>query len=719
MIKKANPLTPLLAIICILLFSNSLRAQSIDANPKAAIDATKMIESSNSKIYRARVLLEDYRNWPQSYELIRDVIKNDDTLNKVAKKKLEKAAGQIKYYLPSKWFSRTINSRHLIRPFLEASYLINEALMDSRIALNSSSDSEVPFVEQLLKSYFFPGNESAGRIEYPELDTYAFDLYSLTEKNIAQAKRERSDEENASGNNNDSDNNPANPPHLGGPRRDPRVGDYDLDDQQLNTRYKASNGFVLDLISKGVEISEITKEVSDLIKRYQVPKRVHNRYLELSLLLQAVVDPGTVLFDPQLQGFLKGVRLKVALGQTDNSAADELLSLRSELGNRAVVKTDDEVRVRLSYLMDMQRNNPYAKNGIELSLKEVKGTGRSILYAISTVSGEEQLALRTLQMAATIARDADQIKVVGTTLRAYPAIAKLQSLANISLSKLAAALPAAARAVNEMAIATNRGAIGASLRSLSWTLKGIVSIQNVGVKISQNLSPKALKLLAAAKNNKYVKNGSATGILTLAAAATQITIGVIEYRATDDTDEKFDIYIDTTARVAATATYMLPVVGWAAAALDLGHAFLGVPFETADVYKGYAWFVGEITLSFYGLSSVKVKMIEAEAALNLPRNNIFFERYGKLRRNEVASYESTKKSLVNLRAELQQVALNEMSFLYIAHRTFASSTDYSFGERIETHHRSLISNLKMVASIETMLNERLLEFGDVASNDEN
>ena len=110
-----------LLILGALFCFQTVQAQEIDSDPKSAINDTRMIESANSKIYRARVLLEDYRNWPEAYELLRTVIKNDDTLNKVAKKKLEKAARQVKYYLPSRWIRKKINGRHLIRPFLEAS----------------------------------------------------------------------------------------------------------------------------------------------------------------------------------------------------------------------------------------------------------------------------------------------------------------------------------------------------------------------------------------------------------------------------------------------------------------------------------------------------------------------------------------------------------------------------------------------------------------------
>jgi len=711
-----------LLILGALFCFQTVQAQEIDSDPKSAINDTRMIESANSKIYRARVLLEDYRNWPEAYELLRTVIKNDDTLNKVAKKKLEKAARQVKYYLPSRWIRKKINGRHLIRPFLEASYLINEALMDSRVALNTSSDSEVLFVEKLLKSYFFPGNEANAVIEFPKHSTYAFDLYALTAENISKARRERSDQKDAEKSAPISDE--YDDRNNGGPRLDngrPRLdnpranvnstnigGDFELDDQTLNNRFANANGFILDLIENGTAIAEITKEVKDLIKRYSVPNRVHNRYLELSMLLQAVVDPGTVLFDPQLQSFLQGVRLKVALGVTEEGAKEELLSMKSVLGSKAVVQSGDETRIRLRYLMDQQYKNGQLKSGLELSLKDVKGSGRSILYAISTISGEDQLALKTLQIAATLARDADKMAAVSAAaVKTYPMLGKIGSLTQISLSKLVTVLPKAVQAVNRIAAATNSGVTGGALRSLAGILKGVVSVQNVGVSMATKLGPKASNLLAAVKSNKYVKNGTATGILSLVVATTQITVGVIEYRATDDEDEKFEIYIDTTSRVAATATYMLPYIGWAAAALDLSHAFLGVPFETADIYKGYAWLVGETTLWFMGLSSAKIKMIEMESAMNLPRHNVFFARHAKVHDYMVVNVDTTNESLTKLNNELIDLTLGEMTFLYVSHRTFASDSNYSFRERIEEHFRSFNSNLKVIKTTREELETRL------------
>jgi|GEM_PF-6376246 len=687
MTKRSAPFTLLILLVASFLGVPQVQAQDLNTDPRAVLDSAPMIESSISKVYRARVLLEDYRNWPEAYELLRDVLKNDTTLSKVAIKKLDKAAYQIKTYLPGRWFARTFNGRHLLRPFLEASYLINEALMDSRVAL--------------LKSYFFPGNEALGSIEFPAYETYAFDLYALTPENIQAGRRARSDEA-ATPVNSAAVNSLAAAPIAAQPNTSP---DKYLEDLDLTRHSSAANGFITEIIESGVAISEITEEVQDLIKRYQVPNRVQNRYQAMSMLLQAIVDPGTALFDPQLQSFLKGVRLKVALGQSPNLGEEEIAALKDLLGNKAVFQKDGETRIRLGYLIEQQRNSPFSKSGLELSLQDVKGTGRSILFAVSAISGEEQMMLRTLQAAATIARDTDRAVKIGSTIASnMPLLAKLQTLGSLSLDKLLAALPAAATAVNEMARVANATPIGAGLKTIAWALRGVVSLQSLGVKVTNTLSPKAMKLISRVKNSKYVKNGTATGVLTLVVVATQITVGVIEYRASEEEERKEEIYVDTLSRVGASVSYLLPVVGWAAAALDLGHAFLGVPVETADLFKGVHSLTGTATLWFIGTSEAELQMDVIESKLNIPRHAVFFTHWPE---RVEATVESAHAALTGLRAEVQNLAFAEMTFIYVALRSFASEANYKYGERLESHHRSFLDNKKNAIKSDIMIKEKL------------
>ena len=83
-----------------------------------------------------------------------DLLKNDDTINRISRKKIQWAADEIESIHFWDDIKRLFNSfRHKERPFIKAKYFLSEAIMDSRVALNESSDTEILFVENLLKNY--------------------------------------------------------------------------------------------------------------------------------------------------------------------------------------------------------------------------------------------------------------------------------------------------------------------------------------------------------------------------------------------------------------------------------------------------------------------------------------------------------------------------------------------------------------------------------------
>lgn len=678
--KKINLLktfSTILSIVLGLAFISEAQAQLgvPETSVRETLDKTKLIESSISKVYRARVLLEDHKNWPESYELLRDVIKNDESLDPVIKDKLQEAAGQISRFLPGKWFRKVFNARHLVRPFLESSYLINEALMDWRVALNSSSDSEVPFVEALLKSYFFAGSEAQGEIEFPNPSTYSFDLFALTAENISKAKREKSTSSGA------SDEASLSSDNLSSLVTTPNSS---LEGSGLTTQFNQANGFLDSVINSGINVTEVTDEVQKIIKRFNAKKRVNNRYLELSMLLQAVTDPGSALFDPQLQAFLSGVKLKLALGVTDKMNSADVDALREVLGRGAVVQGSDGTRILLSRLIEEQKNNPFQRTSMELQINQVDGTGRSVLYAISSVAGEDLMRLKTLHIAAVLARDFDKISAVAAT----PIVVKGVKLAHLSWQTLLKVLPKAAVYVSEYANTSAVGPMAKALKAAAGILKGAVWLQNLSIKAGELVGPKTVGLVSAIKNNKYVKNGTVAGVLTFVAAAVQLTIGVVEYRHADDEDVKKEIYVNTLSRTGATLSYALPVVGWGAAVLDLSHAFLGVPVETADLFKGVSVGTENVTYWFIGTNRTEVAYSELDSKLNLPRPVSYF----KLRSFCENTVESCESALMALRDEMRDVAFSQMVLLYVAHRSFASDTNNRFGARIEDYIRGYQEN---------------------------
>jgi hypothetical protein len=682
-------------IVAILLpgaaFAQSAPAPSSSGEEAARIlDETRLQESSISKVYRARVLMEDYRNWAEAYELLRSVLQNEQHLDSVVRKKIKKAASALGSYVPSAWFQRALNQRHMVRPFLEASYLLNEALMDWRVPLNNSSDSEVPYVEDLIQSYFFPGFEGQGKVVYPKEGSYAFDVFALTAENIARARRERSDALDPS----DLRTQPpgsrsprSEDENSGGPRAQPPIvpaGALEPDNPAFEARVYRANGFVDEAIDAGVPVTEITKEVEKLIKSFKIRDRVKNRYLPQSMLMQALADPGSALFDPQMQAFLKGVRLQLELGESnDELGTDEWEMLKELLGEENIIQESDGVRIRLSSLVDESR--PGAQSGLELRLKQIQGTNRSVLYALTGVGGGDILWLRTLQAAAALTRDTP---AVYAGLRGTAIATRAAELGQISIAALLQALPKAAQGINALAAAGVGSNTGMILKGLGFTLQKAVSVQNFAVKVGGQLAPRAARIFRAVGQNRYVRNGTVAGVLTFAVAAAQITVGVVQYRASDDGDERHAIYIDTLARTGATLTYLLPVVGWGAAAVDVAHAFLGLPFETADAFRGWAWTVESATYWWMGTNRVDVELAGVENQLRVPRHDVYLYQYGR----NLESQAEAEEAVLKLRGEFQDVAISNLLLLYVAHRTVATETSNAFGRKQEDYMRAFAKN---------------------------
>ena len=128
---------------------------------------TSLFPSANSKIYVAQGLLHDDKSWDVAYEILRDIIKNDKTINKVSKKKVKKAARLIRdHNIEKPIFSIFNYAQYKSRPYVEAQMYLAEALMDSRLFLNQSYDTEVQFVEKLLKNFHEKTWRSGGEFVY-------------------------------------------------------------------------------------------------------------------------------------------------------------------------------------------------------------------------------------------------------------------------------------------------------------------------------------------------------------------------------------------------------------------------------------------------------------------------------------------------------------------------------------------------------------------------
>src|SRR3989339_163211 len=155
---------------------------------EVAAEDISLYLSTNAKIYFAQYLLMDKKNWKVAYEILRDVIRNDQSLSDVVVNKIDKAADIIREYQFKKVVNSVMAIQYKQRPYVRASMLLSEALMDSRIDINVPNDTEIIFVEKLLKNYFSPGHPERVNIIYPSVEEYAFAQWALTDENLKKAR---------------------------------------------------------------------------------------------------------------------------------------------------------------------------------------------------------------------------------------------------------------------------------------------------------------------------------------------------------------------------------------------------------------------------------------------------------------------------------------------------------------------------------------------------
>ncbi len=723
-------------------------AQSVVA-PSAATDVLdeSLLQSSPiAKTYMARVLLENHENWKEAYELLRGVLKNHkDEVPSVVLKKIERAAKQVARFLPETYVRKALNRRHLIRPFLEAQYLLNEALMDWRIALNTSSDSETVFVEKLFQSYFFPGFEDRGTLLYPDPNTYSFNIFALTPENVQRARRHKSTDKDPRQGGYTSPY-PSSPPISGGggspyiprPPGVPGVnptpvppfnppgggtgpgtpvspwprppgssagrGPVDWDNPAFNVKLYQANGFIDDALKSGIDLGDITEEVVRIMKQFKISDRVTNRYLEQALLMQAIADPGSIFFDPQLQEFLKGMRLSVYLGDVPAESASEWDVLRDTLGADLVTRDKEgNVRIKMSGLVAQER--PGSEQGLDIRLQQVDGEDRQRLYVISSIAGPDLLRLRTFMALTTLFRDWDAgVKVARTAAgvisqtQAYAFLAKTSKLvidfSKIGVSEASRVMMWIIRIVY-YTVESIPGIKAASLQQIRELLRtAALTISRGGVekftKLGKWVSPKVKQSFNWVKNQKHIKNGNAANALIILALAAETAIIAVEYKHAKDENQKYEILMDGGARVGATLTYALPVVGLGAAIVDLSHTFLGLPFETADAFRAYRHGVENLAYRHYaGMNKLEFDLLEQQQSLNLPRNAFYIEKFAK----NVSTLEKARQNVIELDQQIQDISARYLVHLYLAHRRIAPKRENVFGRKQEDYMREFAGNL--------------------------
>lgn len=645
------------------------------------MDSAELYQSSVARLYRVRILLEDRQLWDEAYEILRDILKNDDTLNEVSRKKVKRASKIVLNYLPDRIGRRVFNGRHLVRPFIEAQYLINEAIMDARVALNSSSDSEVRFVESLLKSYLAPGFEGSIDIIYPEESTFSFDLYALTAENLSKAKREASDDEIVTS----PDEGTGVPPPL----PSPGPGDGDQKPEEPIDLLRSSSvisrlsmerrlmvesgklspqdlsfggrGFIRDLIDAGVGIHEVSKEVEKLMEEFSIPDRKVNRYLNESLLLQAIAEPGSAILDPQIQDFVRNVRVKMLIDEATGMSPNEVTELRAAMGSAMSQDADGSLRINMERLFAMERIGTHTTQ--ELVMEQVSGSGRTALYVLSGIGGEDLMRLRGFQAAALLLKDAQRFE------RAASVVGQTQSFARIveTAGRFAHAAADLGKSASSPLIARLAGA-------------GIRFVGAVGGPITSGGGKILGRGYHLVRDNPLVKNGTLFKALVIANVAVTVTVGAIEYSATTDEDRKYEIYVDAHSRVSATLAYLIPYVGWGLALVDLAHATTGFPYETADLVRGLhrGTYAGWLYV-LYGETPTSIEVKELKNQLGIPVMEAYLTRHVR----NLTSVELCDSALISLAQDMQNITVRYLGFVYIAHRSFASTVSNRYGRELE------------------------------------
>ncbi len=706
------------AFVSTALVSSSVLA----ATPK--ID-TSLFPSANSKIYVAQGLLHDDKSWDVAYEILRDIIKNDETINKVSRKKVKKAASLIRNYNIQKPILNAINmAQYKSRPYVEAQMYLAEALMDSRLFLNQSYDTEVIFVEKLLKNYFYPLQGDKVTIHYPAPSTYAFNTWAMTKENLEKAQTgvavenegffDFLDEKNSaaskqksttstSSSSSSSNNNSGTPqkgvkkpPFVSNPPTTTKFpptnnsGQYQVPaygsnkggtsaDQAMqnvddpNAQDKGIIEDAAEIVDVVVEVSDRAEELMNIYEEYEKKSdRINNKYLGQSMLVQAIAEPGSVLVDPQLQAFVKGVSIEYSLGEVDMPKQLELEELNDNLGEQIFNgDTMGKVSIDLTKLYQLNRNGSYSN--LKLEFREQAKSGKGTLFVISSLSGEDLMFNRVLQHAASLAQNSE---VVANTKAADVAVKAVNTIPKF----FAHMGEAVSKTIKYGQEADKLGKMGTIWNGSKMALVQGLKVANAPkvafTKIAS--SPTMQKILDKTVRTNFVKSGKLFHSLVALGLIAEITTGIIEYNNAETAEEKKDAREEALARTGAQLVYLVPYVGAAAMTVDFLHYTMGLPIETADVFRGAGYLGESIGLWMAGYNHTTYRLLELELEYEVPRHEVYIVKHA-YNLESVADAVEAKQSVLN---SVQDAALKNLVVIYRAHRSFGEKQNYDFGQRL-------------------------------------
>jgi len=646
----------------------------------------KIFSTANDQIYQAQQLLNETKGGHEAYELLRDLIKNDETINDVSMSKIEDAADKIRNFHHKRFLTTPINSlRYQQRPYLEARFLLAEAIMDSRIDFNESSDTGIKFLENLLKNYFYPGHPDKVTIFYPSDAEFAFDTWALTRNNILKAKTGLSSEH--------VDSDDAN----GGFSNSKMIDGNDL---------QITEEDILAMLGSAIKVGVdyvLLKENYDNLNN-----RVKNGHLEKAMLLQAIADPQSVKLDPQLKQFIDKIRVKIDLGDTASISENEKQAYQEALGEDIFSNSNDRTSIDLTKLYGLNRNG--TSSSLKLLVNKQKSKGdRTTLSIVSSIAGEDLMFTRFLQSAAatlrngqTIVNSKGVVKTVQTVDRLFDYFASLSGQLSASAGKM-----------NEVSN------YGRSLQSLkfggAWFIERPSKIYDWIAAVSKDTVGK--KFLNAINNNGFIKNGHALKWFAGLAVVAELVTATIEYQYLESKKEKGELIAETGARLSATGTYALPLlgklamfsgaqfttmrtyfipyVGAAAAVVDISHFLFGTKWETADVYRAVGYLSGKATLYYYGFNHTTLALTNLEFKYDIPRHDVKIKLLGSNIQSKAEALE--RQGL--LFKEMENITLSNLLVIYRAHRELDRGPNKALGRKIHGYNDQYRSNLKTYREI--------------------
>ncbi|MCK5883635.1 MAG: hypothetical protein KAG61_08105, partial [Bacteriovoracaceae bacterium] len=428
-----------------------------------------------------------------------------------------------------------------------------------------------------------------------------------------------------------------------------------------------------------VDASEKAEQLLDGFERYENSNdRVRNEYLGQSMLVQSIAEPGSALVDPQLQAFIKGVKIEYSLGETEMPKRLELEELNDNLDEKIVTgDTMSKVSIDLTKLYKLNRNGSYSSLSLEFR-PTIGRAGRATLFVISSIAGEDLMFNRVLQHAASLAQKSEVVgnaKATGVVLKAVDTVPQFFAYMGEVL----------ARTIKHGKDIDKLGKIGTVWNGSKMALVQGLKIANAPkiayAKLAE--SPVMQTILDKTVRTKFVKSGKLFNSLIAIGLIAEVTTGIIEMnnaKEKDGTcgDDCGDARDEMLSRAGAQLVYLVPYVGAAAMTVDFLHYAMGLPIETADVFRGARYLGGSIGLWLAGYNQTTYKLLELEHEYKVPRHEVNVVKHAYYLES-VSDAVEAKQKVMN---EIQDAALKNLVVLYRAHRSFGQKQNYDFGKRI-------------------------------------